>query len=580
MKRLLLFVLALVGTFPLFAYTPAVNDIDIKVTLRKDGSALIEETWDVVVAKGTEWYLVRNNLGDIRITDLSVVDEQGNVFFNEGRWDVDRNISQKARKCGLHYTSEGVEICWGVESYGPHRWTVSYVMSNVVKSLNDSDMLHMQFISDDISSPPQHARVTLEAPVSLDSDNSRIWSFGHHGTIDWKSGKVVAESERAFTRDASVILLLRFNKGIFESTSRQDRDFQEVLDRAQVGAYYPEEENNGDDDDDDPLASFIAMVFTFLTMWLVFIKPAKKALSAFGIGSYTETSRKRIKEIFGRRFLPAKPDWSRDLPFDGNHLRTYYIASHLKGNDDGKLSIIPAIMLRMIGHGNLTLGEDSKGKKEFHFNSAQPRQWMSNAEQEFYKMLIEASGSDRVLQEKEFKKWSSRHETEVKNWVNDIKGEVRNAFSDISIATSSTYYESIRLSPHGQEQAMQALGFKQFLKDFTIINERHAPEVTLWGDYLVIAALFGMADKVAADMKRLAPEIKIGNVSVHTASLGDMVILSNSFRNFTRSSYRSAVSSTSGGGGFGSGSSGGWGGHSSFGGGGGFSGGGSGGGSR
>ena len=174
MKRLLLFVLALVGTFPLFAYTPAVNDIDIRVTLRKDGSALIEERWDVVVAKGTEWYLVRNNLGDIRIMDLSVVDEQGNVFFNEGRWDVDRNISQKARKCGLHYTSEGVEICWGVESYGPHCWTVSYVMLNVVKSLNDSDMLHMQFISDDLSSPPQHARVTLEAPVSLDSDNSRI----------------------------------------------------------------------------------------------------------------------------------------------------------------------------------------------------------------------------------------------------------------------------------------------------------------------------------------------------------------------------------------------------------------------
>ncbi|MBO4567289.1 MAG: DUF2207 domain-containing protein, partial [Bacteroidales bacterium] len=520
----------------------------------------------------TEWYLVRNNLGDIRISDLSVVDEKGNKFINLGSWDIDRSLSEKARTCGLHYTSEGVEICWGVEDYGPHCWTVSYVMTNVVKSLTDSDMLHMQFISDDLSSPPQHARVTLEAPVALDSDNSRIWSFGHHGTIDWKSGKVVAESEKAFTRDASMILLVRFNKGIFESRSIQDREFQAVLDRAKVGAYYPEEDKN--DEDEDPIADFFAMILTMLVSWWAFIKPLLRIM-----GIVKKEDRSRMKQIFGRRFLPAKPEWSRDLPFDGNYLRTYYIASHLKGYDDGKLSIIQAIILRMLGHGNLEMREDSKGKKEFHFKTGSSRDWMSSAEQKFYNLLIDASGSDRVLQEKEFKSWASRHQSEVKKWVDDIKDEVCNAFSDISIATSSTYYESIRLSPHGQEQAMQALGFRQFLKDFTIINERHAPEVALWGEYLIIAALFGMADKVAADMKRLAPEIKLGDLQMQTASLGDVVILSNYFRNSTRSSYASAVAA-SGGGSYGSGSSGGWGGHSSFGGGGGFSGGGSGGGSR
>ena len=204
---------------------------------------------------------------------------------------------------------------------------------------------------------------------------------------------------------------------------------------------------------------------------------------------------------------------------------------------------------------------------------------MSKTELEFYNMLKDASGADIILQEKEFKRWASSHETRVKNWVTDIQDEVRKAFSDPSIAAYSKYYELIRLSPEGQKQAMQALGFRQFLKDFTIINERRTPEVGLWGEYLVLAALFGMADKVAAEMKHLSPEIKLGDVSIHTANLNDVLILSDMFRSSTRSSYNSALASAASRSHVG-GSFGGFGGGSSFGGGGGFSGGGHGGGSR
>lgn len=570
MKKLLVLVLTLVGTFPLFA--ESINDISVKATLREDGSALIEERWDVVTSKGTEWYLVRENLGDIRITGLSVTDENGTAFLNEGSWDVDRSITQKAGRCGLHYTSEGVEICWGIGSYGPHVWTVSYVMTNAVKSLQDSDMLHIQFISDELSASPAHASVTLQAPVSLSEENSRIWGFGYNGEVGWQDGRVVAEASDGLGRNASMILLVRFDKGIFSSASVQDRDFQAVLDRARVGAYYPDEDK--DDEEEDPVADAIATIAMMLVSWWAFIKPLLRIM-----GIVKKEDRRRMKQIFGRRRLPLKPDWSRDIPFDGNYMRTYYIASHLKGYDDGKLSAIPAILLRMLGHGNLEIREDDKGKKEFHFKAGASREWMSKAEKDFYKLLVEASGSDIILQEKEFKSWASKHSTEIKKWVTDFKDEVRISLSGRSISSSSAYYDSIVLTPEGQAKAMQALGFRQFLKDFTIINERHAPEVTLWGEYLVVAALFGMADKVASDMKRLAPEIKLGDVQVRTASLGDLVYLSNSFRNSTSSSYSSAMAASSGGS-YGSGSSGGWGGHSSFGGGGGFSGGGHGGGSR
>ena len=59
---------------PASAFTPSIRDVDITLTLLPDGTASIHERWDVCAADGTEWYLVRGNLGDIEIGNLAVSD--------------------------------------------------------------------------------------------------------------------------------------------------------------------------------------------------------------------------------------------------------------------------------------------------------------------------------------------------------------------------------------------------------------------------------------------------------------------------------------------------------------------------
>ena len=579
MRKLLSIVLALVGTFPLWAYEPKVKDIDITVKLTEDGLAHITEVWDVVVAKGTEWYLVRENLGDIDIQCLEVTDEKGNRFFNEGRWDVDRDISRKARKCGLHETGRGYEICWGVESYGPHTWTVSYVMTNAVKTLNDQDMIHMQFVSDQLSSAPKHVRLTMTAPVPLSKENSNIWAFGYDGHIWWsEDGAVVAESEGSFDYDSSMILLVRFDKGIFQSPSVREEDFETVLARAREGAHWDDEEEK---EEDDPwYVVLLAFIFSIAMFYYLLIWPIKKLFQFIGLVSIYD--RHHMKGIFGKRRLPKHPEWTRDIPFNGNVKEIYYVASQQKGNDDLKFTIVPAYILRMIAHGVIEMRADREGRNEFHFNDGADKSYMSDSERDFLKLVKEAAGKDGILQEKEFKNWSSSNGTKVRSWVVDLRDEVLANFRRDGYSEYTDYYATMRLNASGQEQAMKALGFKQFLKDFTIINERYPSEVSLWGDYLVVAALFGMADTVAKQMKKLAPEIKLGNLTMSSGSIGNIVGFSNTFgtslsRAYTPPSYHSSSGSS---GSYGSGSSGGYGGHSSHSGGGGYSGGGHGGGSR
>ena len=574
MKRLFISIVAALSAISAFGYEPEIHDIDIKVSLDTLGTAHIVEVWDVVVASGTEWYLVRENLGDIRICNLAVTDESGTGYRDEGSWNVDRSLKEKAYRCGLHKTSGGYEICWGVGSYGPHVFMVSYDMTNSVKTLNDYDMLHMQFVTDELSSKPQHVRLTLSAPVPLSEENSRIWGFGYEGTTRWENGSVVAESTESFKYNSSLILLLRLDKGIINSPSVQDKDFEQVLSRAMDGADF------GDEEEDKWYEVLLGFIFTIGMIWGFFIYPIKRLLIAIGV--VKDKSRKRIKKIFGVKRIPKRLEWSRTLPFNGGIQETYYAASHMTGHDDGKFSIIPAMILHLMYEGLIVLKRDANGKKEFHFNDAASKENLSLSEIELLVLLKTASGSDKVLQEKEFKRWSETNYKEVKKWVNTMRDEVRvnlkeNGYLD---SNSSNRYEEFEFSAEGQKEAMQSLRFRQYLKDFTLLNERYSPEVTLWGKYLMVATLFGMADKVARDMKNMAPNAMVGVPDMAVSDLSDVLIFTNTFRNATRGAYALATMPSGGGYSGGGHSSGGFGGHSSFGGGGGFSGGGHGGGSR
>ena len=274
MKRWITLLAALVTTFAAFADEQKVYDLDITVTLYSHGIAGIHEVWDLDTGEGiTEWYLPRENLGDIEVFNLKVLDEQynnANAFTDVGEWDVDLSRKQKTGKSGIVHKYNGVELCWGIGEYGHHVFHVFYGMKNVVKSLNDYDMLHMQFVNDEMKSPPQHVRVTIETDQEsvkavLDTANTRIWGFGYEGTVAYQEdGTVVFESSEPFGYYSSVIALLRFDKGIFDSPSVQDRDFQEVLDRALEGADFgPRGDSYDDDEDDDWWASLIAILLMF-----------------------------------------------------------------------------------------------------------------------------------------------------------------------------------------------------------------------------------------------------------------------------------------------------------------------------
>ena len=566
MKRIVsILTAAFLGVSAAFAqsYEPEISDIRIGVMLDRDGTAYITESWNAVAASGTEWYLVRNNLGDIGIGDLSVSDENGTEFINEGSWDVNRSLGEKAGRCGLHKTSEGYEICWGVGSYGPHEWTVNYKMTNAAKSLEDYDILHMQFVGDHLSSPPKNVHLTLKVMgEKVDTTNARIWGFGYNGTCEFENGYVVMQSDGAFSANSSLILLLRLDKGIIEPTSVKDCDFETVWNKAKKGSSF--------DSDGGSKGGF------WSTLWDILLIIVVGIVAILGQAAWVlvvlpflwiANAVKRRKMLGGKKIRNIP--WSREIPFGGDILASHHVLREL-GRGSENSNVASAYILRMIQAGALTVRKDmeNEGKVEIVFEDETKIGDWDTAAKELWSMMIEASGEDKVLQYTEFGFWSKEHKKRVANWVNKMKAEGKRNYEKVAI------FNKLQ-TPQGQAETVKMLGLKKFLTEFTLIGERTSGEAVLWQDYLVFAALLGIADKVAKELQDINPKAFTEITHYDPVTMQGVLHLSNNLaRAITsaKASYDASQSRSS--------SSGGYGGRSSYGGGGGFSGGGHGGGSR
>lgn len=560
------FVILFLSLIPLWtlATQPATHSIDVTVRLQPDGSAFVTESWTITIASGTEWYTVMDNLGEGRQLQLLGVTENGVEYINEGEWDVDRSISEKANRCGLiKKRNNSYEICWGVGIYGDHTFEMNYYLTNLLQGYTDYDGFNFMFVSRGISPSPQNVKVTVLAPDTLKftPENTKIAGFGYKGKCNFFEGTVVAHSDQPFSEESGLIILMQCAKGLFQPALSHDTPFADVVDEALEDSDY-EEVGTEEFKREKTWKDWVLSFFVFLAFGLPILLVLFITFSFKKILLWRETG-KRMEDI----------PWSRDFPYGNDLFATFSLLNKLELSQDN--GIVSALVLKMVQNGALEPHPtNKKDKVEFSFH---PEHLSKNTyEKELFDMMLTASGSDHILQEKEFRRWSIRHAEQVCKWFETIKVHGENNLNSYVMKKSGNTHSKSEFKMYKQEAAIQAMGLKKFLSDTTLIDERRTVEVTLWQDYLIYASLFGIADKVTEELKQFQPQV-IEMMEQQTCNTVDMVTMLNWSRIISNSVNRSVVraanintsSSSWGGGGF-----------SSFSGGGGFSGGGFGGGSR
>lgn len=494
--------LSLFCVVPVFAQGSAegrIQSISVDVELDRSGNASVTEIWQVTVPDDwTEAYTVKSNLRDMEIRNFHVKDMDTGAVFRTlpGDWQVDRPRSEKSGQCGIHRDGDSLELCWGVGSSGPHRFAISYEMTNMVQRYKDgTDGFLVRFVNEGMDPEPESVKIRVHGPAAFSKKDTRMWAFGFEGSTGLENGSVVAKSSGAVNY---CNILVQFPKGIFTPESKSSQTFEKVKQKAFEGSSYSE--------NTDARWGVLAGIFAGISL-LIFL--------AHRVGAKRDDRPLEMGAL--KRESLRNPMYSHEIPFAGN-LPEAWLVLRTMDRKATENSLISAYLLQWIQSGQLAVQKMESTKwnlfddrEETLLLLREPREDMGSVASKLWDILNSAAGEDNSLQEKELYRWAKCNYSELQNFFSAASqegretGESRGDIGQVERRVLLTKQLVPGLTERGAGEAVKMAGFRHYLKDFTLVNERQARDVGLWHDYLVFAALFGIADQVAKEFQDILP---------------------------------------------------------------------------
>lgn len=535
--KMFIFAIALFFVNTNFAHANDLYNLDITADIKEDGNAHITEVWDMYLDDGTELYKPMGNLDNMEISNFTVKDESGKIysFIN---WDVNASLSEKAYKNGFNREDGVFELCWGMSSHGKHTYTISYDISNFVR-VYDYDVIYYKFVNDSMNPAPESFSIT----INYQGTPIEMYTFGFEGEYEGKKNIATVKSSGSLSEYNYAVVLMKFDKGTFNTNNIiTGQTYDDIYEMAFKNAETAKKQR---------LYDILLIIFSMLVPFSISGACIGVGLIAADKETYEFESgytKKKLKDIYYFRDIPTN-----DI-FEAYYIsKAYQVISETKSE-----SILGAVILKWIKDGQIKVIE-GKGKKAT-FDLSKEYEGNSNLESTLYSMMKSAS-KNNVLKSEDFSKYCSKHYTEYQKWFKSIKEEydkkyLTNGKIKMIPKKKSFYkYEKKQFISSVDELAIRIAGVKKFLNDFSRIDTRGSIEVHMWEYYLIYAQIFGIADKVAEEFKKLYPDI----VEQSNLSYSDCLIIHSVNNSISQHVATTSGSSSVGGGGgsFGGGSGGG-----------------------
>ncbi|MDO4681060.1 MAG: DUF2207 domain-containing protein [Aerococcus sp.] len=584
---LLLLLLLIPHTDALAAVDQTIHQISVTVTLHKDGSATLSEVWDMTTKEGTEIYKPLKLEGEQKLSNYTVKMGGKALTYNDD-WDVDDSFEEKA---GTYGYNDEEELNWGITEYGRHQYEVTYTITPFVMQTTSDQMIFWQFINEGLAVPPQQINITVKSDVGamFADQHYNVWGFGFKGETSFTNGEIHAQSNGPLTKDGKGVLLIHIPNHTFTQPLKVEGSFDDYAKSAFKGSSYNWEDYTQRDTilngGEKPMSTTERLgIFAIICVGIVFIGGAIIATISY---QHQQRMRRRGKAQYypslKHQSKRLRDEYAREWPtpdvFSGYQFLVDLDVDHVKEN------YFAVAMLVLVRDGRIILTEDKKGKPALRLNMDVDVQ-LEQVEP-VWELLTEAmrvKGKDGLLTEKQLQRYMEEHQRPLINYVTNINQHSRDVLDDagwsatLKISKKKTLRQwadeaiDYPLSDSGLETRDQMVRFYNYLKDYSLVNERGANEVKLWDRLLIQAAALGIADEVAETFKTLNPNfVEQSMILTPRFSILDYYLWSN----IMNQSYIGATTTQSS-----PHSSAGFGGGTSFGGGGGSFGGGFGGGAR
>lgn len=464
------------------------HDLNIRVVIGKNGDARITETRRMTITdEGTECYIGLGNMSPGKVEDLTVSDNTGLAYEHVGTWRTDRNREEKAGRCGIIEKNGGYELCWGLGKSGERTYTTSYTITSLVRGYPDADAIRHVFLDKSVTPKPERAKVTIESADTtqrFDAETCGIWGFQFKGDLRFEDGKIIVETTEPMNSEAALYVMAKFPKGMLNPTVQDTDDtFEHKKQLAFEGSDYGDaiKEESFWDDVLSVLKAIGILLCGAAGLWGLFLL-VKKMM--------TTTKRKKHEK------WTQTVGYFRSVPLEGNLQQANEMLNAFNyGKEADYKRLVSATILQMINEGAFVvqsvMTETGRMQNRFVVKELSLEKDLTPLAYKMHEIFKKAAGDNHVLDPKE-----------LETFMSD-KGNrklVRTFIDLLCTKRDVSYYKN------KQAEMNEVYGFKRFLSDFTLANERNLTETKLWRDYIVWATLFGNAEQVVKDMKAINPE--------------------------------------------------------------------------
>lgn len=570
-----IFILALILFFPHIAHANELHSIDINVEIDQNGIGHVKETWQTNEEneEATEKYKVISDLGDIKIRNFKI-ENDGGSWQEVSPWNIDASFDDKANKYGMVEDGDRVELCWGITNFGENTYHLSYDIDPLVVGLNDYDMVYFRFIKENLDPLPDKISITIKGPNSFD-DEVLMWGFGFEGDVHNVNGKIIAKSDGDVQYGQ---VMLRFPKGTFDTSYHIDKDFDFYANMAQEGSDY----GSADDADDyeygestrfNPFLFFLSGALSLIGPIIGFIFFGLAIKSLKGSNDYKIINKNVLKKA-----SKFKDQYYRDIPYDGPIEDTYLISQNANGLNINFENYMTAFLLKWVYGDAISFGEEEEKVLFFDTKSSyitinhEPTN-MSKVESKFFDVLqrSEEYTDDGKIKQKHIEKFIKKNESFMEDYFESFSENSLDQLVDRGYlinnkkkkALSKKYKNKITITDSGVDLYENFIKFKNYLEDYSLIEERDINEVKLWDGFMIYAAIYGISKKVYSNFTEIYPEYEnmsafdfymISNITSYSSGISSAA--SSNLSSFESSGFGGSSSFGGGGGSFGGGSGG------------------------
>lgn len=647
LKKFIFTIVFIIGIFILwngivYAGDLELHNLDFDIKLNPDGSANVTETWDIAIENTNTLFKAFeiDNTKYSGIINVSLVETTNGINRNFSQIYVEKYHVDKNCFYALKNSSGEFEIAWGVHednSYARRTFKMSYTVIDAIKNYSDCSEFYWQCINNESEIPTKKITGTITLPTNVATyEDFRIWAHGPlNGSITKTSSNTAVFEVENFKANTMLEVRVTTPTYVFEANKN-------VSNTSKLDNILSEEQTWADQANRQRKIDQLMNIIFFIVYIIIYI-----AINIACIVFCVLLCKKAKKYKGILKELPIyKPTmeskYYRDIPNNNSTpAQAAFLYYFNKSNISSHVSdVISATMLDlcMKKYIEFQILSDKKKDIKIILKPNMDKDLLSADEKLIYGIFEKVkSGEDFTMQD--FEKYCKSHPstflascntisssattelekdglydkkliTEHNKWKSKGSGFATLAwFSIASLFVPLAWFFILciivlsipaiicavycfkiskrynTLTQKGVDEKEAWNGLKNYMEDFSMMDEKEVPELMLWEKYLVFATAFGIADKVQKQLKVVYPQIadaeymnSHGYTYLYYMSHTN---ISNNFMNSIHSSvasaYTSAIrataSSSSGGFSSGSGSGGGFSSGGGFGGGGGHMGG-------